>query len=130
MGLDFSTINPDYMLNICEKHATVQVWNCAFGEIADRRIWNIRGHRGFLSSAAFSCHSENMVITSSEDQTVKVWDLLKIKNRIPPNKKRAKKRKDSDDDEDDEAEDEVAGGRVLGKRGAKNKINIADFVEI
>ena len=59
--------------------------------------------------------SQNMVITGSDDQTVKVWNLLEIKNSKPPNKKKPRLAKDgkedNEDEEDgDEIEDEHEGG--------------------
>lgn len=52
----------------------------------------------------------NMVVTGSDDQTVKVWNLLEIKNAKPPNKKKTRMQKhgdmDDDDDEDEDSKDE------------------------
>lgn len=48
----------------------------------------------------------NMVVTGSDDQTVKVWNLLEIKNSKPPNKKKTRMHKHEDvDDEDEDDED-------------------------
>lgn len=84
-----------------------QVWDASFEEKTERRLYNIRGHRGFISAAAFSLQAPNLVITGSDDQTVKVWNLLEIKNSKPPNKKKPKQNKHEDhDDEDDHDDDE------------------------
>lgn len=113
--LNFSFHNFDQLLNVCDKHATVQVrlahqiWDSTFEDKADRRLYNIRGHRGFISSAAFSLQAPNMVITGSDDQTVKVWNLLEIKNSKPPNKKKQKllaKPEEEEEDEEDVEEEE------------------------
>ena len=38
------------------------------------------------------------MISSSEDQTIKVWDIDLIKNKKPPNKKRNKIKKNQDEE--------------------------------
>jgi WD40 repeat protein len=67
-----------------------KVWDVAVEEKEERRLHNIRGHRGFISSAAFSSCQPKTVVTGSDDQTVKVWNLDEIKNSKPPNKKKSK----------------------------------------
>lgn len=59
---------------------------------------NIRGHSGFLLD--FVYFNNNLVVTSkiidlilgSEDQTIKVFDIDQIQNKLPPNKKKSKKK--------------------------------------
>lgn len=117
--VDFSYHNFDHLLNVCDKHATVQVassdqiWDASFEDKAERRLYNIRGHRGFISAAAFSLQAPNMVITGSDDQTVKVWNLLEIKNSKPPNKKKPKPNKHGDHDEEDDHEEEDSKDETL-----------------
>lgn len=84
----------------------LKIWDADLVEKQERRISNIRGHRGFIASAAFSTTEPRSVITSSEDQTIKIWDLDCIKNRKPPNKKRNKHQKNGEDDDDDEDDDD------------------------
>jgi len=105
LGLDWCIHNYDRLLNTCDKHATVQVWNAAREEVPERRIANIRGHRGFMVSAIFSTDNPDIVLTASDDQTVKGWDLNNIKNIKPPNKKRPKTRKKKGTGSDSEDND-------------------------
>jgi len=102
----FSHHNIDQLLNVCDKHATVQIWDCSEEEKEDRRQYNIRGHRGFISTAAFALQAPNTVITGSDDQTVKVWNLIEIKNTKPPNKKKARVNKVEESGEEDEGSEE------------------------
>lgn len=112
--MNFSYHNYDQLLNVCDKHATVQIWDSAFEEKAERRLYNIRGHRGFVSSAAFSMQAPNTVVTGSDDQTVKVWNLAEIKNAKPPNKKKPRPNKqDSEDDGEDEDEEVLDNGEAV-----------------
>lgn len=51
-------------------------------------VANIRGHKGFVTCARFSAAERDMIITASDDQSVKIWNLDSIKFNKPPNKKR------------------------------------------
>ena len=59
-----------------------------------------------MVAAIFSTDNPDIVLTSSDDQTMKGWDLNNIKNIKPPNKKRPKtrKKKGTGSDDDDETE--------------------------
>ncbi|KRX10778.1 WD40-repeat-containing domain [Pseudocohnilembus persalinus] len=52
---------------------------------------NVRGHRGFINDAEFSLIDPNILVTSSDDQTVKFWDIYKINNKKVANKPKSNK---------------------------------------
>jgi WD40 repeat protein len=120
LEIDWDPFDEDRLLNICQKHATVQVWSIS-GKTKDEKekkkgseghfVANIRGHKGFVTSARFSAYEQNTVITSSDDQSVKIWNLASIKFRKPPNKKKAV-----------QAEDE-APKKTVAKKEAPSKWN-------
>jgi len=60
-----------------------------------------------MVSAIFSSENPDIILTSSDDQTVKGWNLNNVKSIKPPNKKRPKtrKKKDGADSDDSDAED-------------------------
>ncbi|CAD8102314.1 unnamed protein product [Paramecium sonneborni] len=89
-------------------HQSLQIWNV--NEILQRMIpnrqtleglekANIRGHSGFLLD--FVYFTNNLIITSSEDQTIKVFDIEQIQNKLPPNKKKNKKKVKLDNQQQD-----------------------------
>jgi len=49
-------------------------------------VANIRGHKGFITTAMWSRCEANHVLTSSDDQSIKIWNLVNIKHRKPPTK--------------------------------------------
>ena len=91
-----------YFFSFCKQN---KIWNAAREEVPERRVANIRGHRGFMVSAIFSTEHSDIVLTSSDDQTVKGWDIKNIKNIKPPNKKRPKNRKKAQGGEEDSDDD-------------------------
>jgi WD40 repeat protein len=107
LEIDWDPFNEDRLLNICQKHATVQVWSISgkspsvvkkkSGSAKKSKkstdghfVANIRGHKGFVTCAKFSGHEKDMIVTASDDQSVKIWDINTIKFNKPPNKKRNK----------------------------------------
>lgn len=52
-------------------------------------VANIRGHKGFITAATWSKYDKDCILTSSDDQSVKIWNLVNIKYRKPPGKKKA-----------------------------------------
>ena len=111
LEIDWDPFDEDRLLNICQKHATVQVWSISGkSETLVKKpkssskkskkstdghfVANIRGHKGFVTCAKFSGHEKNMIITSSDDQSVKIWNISSIKFNKPPNKKRNKNNND------------------------------------
>lgn len=61
-----------------------------------------------------------------------MWDLEKIKNRIPPNKKRNKGNKKDDDDEDEDEEinnhQQHPENESTAQATAKREVKIQDLV--
>ncbi|KAL4493979.1 hypothetical protein ABPG72_021996 [Tetrahymena utriculariae] len=51
---------------------------------------NIRGHRGYINDAVFSPLDQNLLITCSDDQTVKFWSIDSIINKTYPKRKKNK----------------------------------------
>ena len=106
--IDWDPFDPDRLLNVCQKHVTVQIWTInpkkeleraeaklegavskeTEGEDDPHCIANIRGHKGFITSAQWSRFDKDCVITSSDDQSVKIWNLANIRFKKPPNKKK------------------------------------------
>ncbi len=83
---------------------TVQVWTLdPKKEFADREavdmtdienihyVANIRGHKGFITTALWSRFDQDCIMTCSDDQSVKIWNLVNIKYRFPPKKKKEQK---------------------------------------
>lgn len=74
---------------------------------------NIRGHKGFITCALWSRFDPDCILSCSDDQSVKIWNLVNIKYRKPP----SKKKKDAqlgevilEEDEADSGNDEPRGG--------------------
>eukprot|EP01016_Furgasonia_blochmanni_P011583 TRINITY_DN15289_c0_g1_i2.p1 TRINITY_DN15289_c0_g1~~TRINITY_DN15289_c0_g1_i2.p1 ORF type:complete len:200 (-),score=31.43 TRINITY_DN15289_c0_g1_i2:65-664(-) len=95
----------DQLLAVAKDHGTLQIWDASLDLETDdgedetsREICNIRGHKGFIVDAEFYLRNPNYVITSSEDQSVKIWDINTIKNRKAPGKKRKRKNKEELDE--------------------------------
>lgn len=95
-----------------------------------------------MVSAIFSSENPDIILTSSDDQTVKGWDLNKVKSIKPPNKKRPKTRKkkdgnDSDSEQDDDGSETYTNtitektGHDKSKRGfdaySKSKGNLSEI---
>jgi hypothetical protein len=73
-----------------------------------------------MVAAIFSTDNPDIVLTSSDDQTMKGWDLNNIKNIKPPNKKRPKTRKKKGTGSDEEEESESYSNTettLTGNRG-------------
>lgn len=102
MQIDWDPFDSDRLLNTCQKHVTVQVWTLNpkkefkdsdkkidYKDKTDRHcVANIRGHKGFITTAMWSRHDKDCIMTCSDDQSVKIWNLINIKYRKPPSKKR------------------------------------------
>ena len=111
LEIDWDPFNEDRLLNICQKHATVQVWSISGKSEKEEEnknkkssdghfVANIRGHKGFITSAKFSNFEPNTIITASDDQSVKIWNLASIKFKKPPNKKKIAKTEEDLDNVD------------------------------
>lgn len=104
--IDWDPFNPYRFLNTCQKHVTVQVWNIRSAIEAKENldykkkeddgenkadspyVANIRGHKGFITDSMWSRFEPDHIITASDDQSVKIWNLVNIKSKKPPNKKK------------------------------------------
>ncbi|EAR88086.2 WD domain, G-beta repeat protein (macronuclear) [Tetrahymena thermophila SB210] len=51
---------------------------------------NVRGHKGYINDAVFSPLDQNLLITCSDDQTVKFWSIDRIINKSYPKRKKNK----------------------------------------
>jgi Prp8 binding protein len=54
----------------CSVDETAGYWDLKTGE----RIKNFRGHRGIVNSIAVSQRGNEMIVTASDDKSLKVWD--------------------------------------------------------
>ena len=104
--IDWDPFHAHRFLAVCQKHVTVQVWTLDpeeemknekdegkqslldFQGVDRHYVANIRGHKGFITAAMWSRHDPDHVLTSSDDQSVKIWNLCNIKYRKPPTKKK------------------------------------------
>ena len=72
---------------------------------------NIRGHKGYITSALWSHSEPNCIITSSDDQSVKIWNLANIRFKKPPGNKKRRDNKlgevilEQDENEEDDNEE-------------------------
>ena len=105
--IDWDPFNPYRFLNTCQKHVTVQIWNIK-PEVEEKEdlqykkksddeidvkdnshyVANIRGHKGFITHSMWSRYEPDHIITCSDDQSVKIWNLINIKSKKPPSKKK------------------------------------------
>lgn len=69
LSVSWSPLTFGLLLNTCERHSTVQIWDCRpwvfVKEPKNRQKHNIRGHRGNILDASFSNHDPFFVISSS-----------------------------------------------------------------
>ena len=123
--IDWDPFNHDRLLNVCQKHVTVQVWTInpakdtnkptKTGDTDEDKycVNNIRGHKGFITAAIWSRNEKNCIITCSDDQSIKIWNLVNIKNVKPPNKKKKENKlghmiyEQSDENEESDEESEM-----------------------
>lgn len=114
MDIDWDPFNPFRLLNTCQKHVTVQVWDvsskCAVpeeleyerkdkgagpgDETSSEYVSNIRGHKGFITHALWSRFEPDCIMSCSDDQSVKMWNLVNIKSTKPPTKKKTLNKSD------------------------------------
>jgi hypothetical protein len=122
--MDWDPFDNDRLLNTCQKHVTVQVWTINPVKPVDPKpakptdndddkycLANIRGHKGFITAALWSRNDRNCIITCSDDQSIKIWNLVNIRNQKPPNKKKKDPKAGTmihEQDDEDDSEDEPA----------------------
>lgn len=127
--IDWDPFVPHRLMNTCQKHTTIQVWSLnpekdqkdaekegrkVEVEEGDEKYYvaNIRGHKGFITCALWSRFDKDCILTCSDDQSVKIWNLVNIKYKKPP----SKKKKDSQlgqvilEEEEEDSEVEVYKG--------------------
>lgn len=116
--IDWDPFDSDRFLSVCQKHVAVQIWTINPLPLTDKKpetekserddsdldpyyVSNIRGHKGFITTSSWSHYEKNCVLTCSDDQSIKLWNLINIRCRQPPH---AKKNELNEDDvyEDDE----------------------------
>ena len=98
MDIDWDPFNRFRLLNSCQKHVTVQVWDVsskcvepeeleyervdknvvAEGDTNSEYVSNIRGHKGFITHALWSRFEPDCIMSCSDDQSVKMWNLVNI----------------------------------------------------
>ena len=130
--IDWDPFDSDRLLNICQKHVTAQIWtinpkkqpktdtpvkDIEGGEDDPYCIANIRGHKGFINAAMWSRFEKDCIITCSDDQSVKIWNLVNIRFKKPPNKKKKESKMgevvvEQENNEDDDEENEKANQDV------------------
>ena len=126
MDIDWDPFNPFRLLNTCQKHVTVQVWDVsskcvepeeleyervdknvvAEGDTNSEYVSNIRGHKGFITHALWSRFEPDCIMSCSDDQSVKMWNLVNIKSTKPPIKKKTIKSDEVIMEKNEEQEDE------------------------
>lgn len=114
--IDWDPFDPDRFLTVCQKHVAVQIWTINptpeqemrskteknerdDADIDQFYVSNIRGHKGFITTAAWSQHEKNCVLTCSDDQSIKVWNLVNVRCRQPPASKRTEQNEDENEEE-------------------------------
>lgn len=51
-------------------------------------VANIRGHKGYITASIWLRYEKDLVLTCSDDQSVKIWNINSIKHTKPPIKKK------------------------------------------
>ena len=99
--IDWDPFDPDRFLSVHQKHAAVQIWTINPRPKAKLKqdeegvsrddmnqdpyyVSSIRGHKGFITVACWSQAEKNFVLTASDDQSIKIWNLINIRCRQPP----------------------------------------------
>jgi hypothetical protein len=138
--IDWDPFDHDRFLTVMQKHAAVQVWtinprpkaqlkqdeeNAKRDDIAQDPYYvsNIRGHKGFITMACWAHSEKNMVLTASDDQSIKIWNLINIRCRQPP---LPKKNETNDDDNEYTEQPKKQHHRDTDDR-FKNEYNIKDY---
>ena len=120
--IDWDPFDPDRFLTVCQKHVAVQVWtiNPRKGvqlkqdddtvvrddkDLDPYYVSNIRGHKGFITTSVWSQFDKNCVLTCSDDQSIKLWNLINIRCRQPPMPKKAEQGVEDNNFEDYGKED-------------------------
>lgn len=146
--MDWDPFNHDRLLNVCQKHVTVQVWTINPIKPTEVKapkstdndddkycVSNIRGHKGFITAAIWSRNEKNCIITCSDDQSIKIWNLVNIKYQKPPNKKKKETKMGQmiyeEDEEDENSETEYEKKEKKPVETFKHKKNYKDddFIE-
>jgi hypothetical protein len=138
--IDWDPFDPDRFLNVCQKHVTVQVWTINptsdhphknsddkgprdDADIDKYYVSNIRGHKGFVTSASWSHNEKNCILTCSDDQSIKVWNLINIRSRQPPMPMRREAGEDEGGQEEDDGRREEDNFRDdFGQRNGQSKL--------
>lgn len=134
--LDWDPFVPHRFMNTCQKHTTIQVWslepkkdqkeaekegNTVELEEGEDKYYvaNIRGHKGFITCALWSRFDKDCILSCSDDQSVKMWNLVNIKYKKPPGKKKKESQLGQvilEEQEDSEEEEEGPRGGVQNDR--------------
>ena len=138
--IDWDPYDPDRFLNVCQKHVTVQVWTINpvsksphknsddkgsrdDADIDKYYVSNIRGHKGFVTTACWSHNEKNCVLTCSDDQSIKVWNLINIRCRQPPMPMRRDDREEEvREDEDDFRREDDQFRDDFGQKNGRSKL--------
>ena len=142
MQIDWDPFDSDRFLNTCQKHVTVQVWTLNpkkefkdsekkvdLNDKKDRHyVANIRGHKGFITTALWSQHEKDCIMTCSDDQSIKIWNLINIKYRKPPSKTKTDSKlgdviMEEDVEEFKEHKDDIDGDRYNTFTSSKKVVN-------
>lgn len=91
-------------------------------------VANIRGHKGFITCSMWSRFDKDCILSASDDQSVKIWNLVNIKYKKPPSKKKkdtqlgeiiVEDEEDDQDSEDDHWDQEDKRGDIQSDRYEK-----------
>jgi WD40 repeat protein len=144
--LDWDPFDTDRLLNVCQKHVSVQVWTInpksnplkppKSTDLEDDKycLHNIRGHKGFITAAMWSRSEKNCIITCSDDQSIKIWNLINIKSVKPPNKKKKDNKMgqmiyEQDEEDEESEEEEIPPKKQMETFKVKKQYHDDSFIE-
>ena len=94
-------------------------------ELESSYVANIRGHKGYITAALWSRYEKDLILTCSDDQSVKIWNIRSIKHHRPPIRKKKEEKLgevivENDDEyldkDDDEPQERNTGYKSVTKK--------------
>ena len=79
-GIEWHPSIQSLILIYFKQNSTVQI--CNIDEVEENEIFlsNVRGHKGYINQAIWNPMHSKQIITCSDDQSVKIWNIDKVKN--------------------------------------------------